>query len=53
MDRIVFESVGKIFRHRPALFNWLGREQRGETVALQDVSLSLIHIFTFIFWPVA
>ncbi|MFY9701299.1 MAG: ABC transporter ATP-binding protein [Terriglobales bacterium] len=40
MDRIVFESVGKIFRHRPALFNWLGREQRGETVALQDVSFS-------------
>jgi ABC-2 type transport system ATP-binding protein len=40
MDRIVFESVGKIFRHRPALFNWLGREQRGETIALQDVSFS-------------
>jgi ABC-2 type transport system ATP-binding protein len=40
MDRIVFESVRKIFRHRPALFNWLGRERRGETVALKDVSFS-------------
>src|SRR5580658_3153454 len=40
MDRIVFESVGKQFRHRPALFNWLGRERRGETIALQDVSFS-------------
>ncbi len=40
MDRIVFESVGKVFRHRPALFNWLGQEQGGETIALQDVSFS-------------
>jgi ABC-type multidrug transport system ATPase subunit len=40
MDRIVFESVGKVFRHRPALFNWLGQEQRGETIALQNVSFS-------------
>jgi ABC-2 type transport system ATP-binding protein len=40
MDRVVFESVRKIFRHRPALFNWLGRERGGETVALQDVSFS-------------
>jgi ABC-2 type transport system ATP-binding protein len=40
MDRIVFESVRKVFRHRPALFNWVGEEQRGETVALQDVSFS-------------
>ena len=40
MDRIVFESVRKVFRHRPALFNWLGREQRGETLALKDVSFS-------------
>jgi ABC-2 type transport system ATP-binding protein len=40
MDRIVFESVCKIFRHRPALFNWLGRERGGETVALKDVSFS-------------
>src|SRR5271163_4844158 len=40
MDRIVFESVGKNFRHRPALFNWLGRERRGETIALKNVSFS-------------
>jgi ABC-2 type transport system ATP-binding protein len=40
MDQIVFESVRKIFRHRPALFNWLGREQGGQTIALQDVSFS-------------
>ena len=40
MDRIVFESVGKIFRHRPALFNWFGQERGGETVALKDVSFS-------------
>jgi ABC-2 type transport system ATP-binding protein len=40
MDRIVFESVRKIFRHRPALFNWLGRERGGETIALRDVSFS-------------
>jgi len=40
MDQIVFESVRKIFRHRPALFNWLGRERSGETIALKDVSFS-------------
>jgi len=40
MDRIVLESVGKRFRHRPALFNWLGRERRGQTVALKNVSFS-------------
>jgi ABC-2 type transport system ATP-binding protein len=40
MDRVVFESVGKVFRHRPALFNWLGRERGGETVALKDLSFS-------------
>jgi ABC-2 type transport system ATP-binding protein len=40
MDRIVFESVRKIFCHRPALFNWLGRERSGESVALKQVSFS-------------
>jgi ABC-type multidrug transport system ATPase subunit len=40
MDRLVFESVHKIFRHRPALFNWLGRERSGETIALKEVSFS-------------
>jgi ABC-type multidrug transport system ATPase subunit len=40
MERVVFESVRKIFRHRPALFNWLGRERGGETVALKNISFS-------------
>jgi len=40
MDAVVFESVGKIFRHRPALFNLLGQERGGETIALKDVSFS-------------
>src|SRR6266446_5928064 len=40
MEQVVFESVRKIFRHRPALFNWLGRERGGETIALKDVSFS-------------
>ena len=40
MDRVVFESVRKVFRHRPALFNWLGRERSGETVALKGLSFS-------------
>jgi ABC-2 type transport system ATP-binding protein len=38
MDRVVFESVRKVFRHRPALFNLLGRERGGETVALKGLS---------------
>lgn len=41
MDSIVLESVSKMFRHRPALFNWMGRERSGETRALDDVSLSV------------
>ncbi|MGB9234939.1 MAG: ABC transporter ATP-binding protein [Terriglobales bacterium] len=40
MNQVVFESVRKVFRHRPALFNWVGRERTGETVALSDVSFS-------------
>lgn len=40
MEQVVFESVSKIFRHRPALFNWVGKERTGETVALKDVSFS-------------
>lgn len=40
MAQVVFESVRKVFRHRPALFNWLGRERAGETIALQNVSFS-------------
>ena len=30
----------KVFRHRPSLFNWIGRERGGETVALNAVSIS-------------
>jgi ABC-2 type transport system ATP-binding protein len=40
-QQVVFQSVRKIFRHRPALFNWLGRERGGETVALNNVSFSV------------
>jgi ABC-2 type transport system ATP-binding protein len=40
MDSIVLESVGKVFRHRPSLFNWMGKERGGETRALDEVSLS-------------
>jgi ABC-2 type transport system ATP-binding protein len=40
MDRVVFESVRKVFRHRPALFNWMGRERGGETMALENLSFS-------------
>ncbi len=39
MDSIVLESVSKVFRNRPALFNWMGRERSGETRALDEVSL--------------
>jgi len=41
MNQVVFESVVKIFRHRPALFNLLGSERGGETLALKDVSFSV------------
>jgi ABC-2 type transport system ATP-binding protein len=41
MDAVVLENVGKVFRHRPALFNLLGRERSGDTHALSDVSLQV------------
>jgi ABC-2 type transport system ATP-binding protein len=41
MDRIVFESVTKRFRHRPALLNLIGRERPGETIALKNASFSV------------
>lgn len=41
MASVVFESVAKTFRHRPALFNWLGRERSEPTQALMDVSLQI------------
>lgn len=39
MGGIVFESVSKVFRHRPALFNWIGKERGGATIALDNISL--------------
>ncbi len=41
MESIVLQSVTKVFRHRPALFNWLGKERRGETRALDDVTIAV------------
>ncbi len=41
MDSVVLQSVTKTFRHRPALFNWIGRETNGETRALENISLRL------------
>jgi len=41
MASVVFESVAKTFRHRPALFNWFGRERSEPTQALVDVSLEI------------
>ncbi len=41
MDAVVFNSVSKVFHHRPALFNWVGRERAGSTEALRGVSLRL------------
>jgi len=38
---IRLESVTKVFRHHPALFNWMGRERTGQTLALDNVSLSI------------
>ncbi len=37
---VEFESVSKVYRHHPALFNWVGRERSGETWALEEVSLT-------------
>ena len=39
MEVIALQSVTKVFRHRPALFNWVGRERPSETRALEGVSL--------------
>jgi ABC-2 type transport system ATP-binding protein len=41
MDSVVLESVSKVFRNRPALFNWMGKERCGETRALTDINLSV------------
>ncbi len=40
-EAVVFlEGISKTFRSRPALFNWIGKERRGETHALVDITLS-------------
>src|SRR5215468_2045888 len=39
MPAVRLESASKVFHHRPALFNWLGRERTGETRALDRISL--------------
>ncbi len=41
MPAVCLQSVSKIYRHRPALFNWLGSERGGETRALESVSLEV------------
>ena len=41
MNAVVFKAVYKRFRHRPALFNWLGRERGGSTEAVKGISLTL------------
>lgn len=38
---IRLESVSKVFRHHPALFNWMGKEREGQTLALDDLSLTV------------
>ncbi|HEX8816455.1 MAG TPA: ABC transporter ATP-binding protein [Terriglobales bacterium] len=39
MDSIRLDSVSKTYRQGPALVGWFGREQRGETRALDNISL--------------
>jgi ABC-2 type transport system ATP-binding protein len=39
MESVLLESVSKVFRHRPALFNFMGNERGGETRALDEVTL--------------
>ncbi len=42
MHQVIFQSVTKKFRHRPALFNWIGRERTGETLALRGISFTAV-----------
>jgi ABC-2 type transport system ATP-binding protein len=41
MSSVVFESVSKSFRNRPAMFNWIGRERRGLFFALRNLELTV------------
>jgi ABC-2 type transport system ATP-binding protein len=47
---IRLESVTKVFRHRPALFNWMGRERSGQTLALDNITLTIPsgHVFVLL-----
>ena len=40
-DSVVLESVSKVFRNRPALFNWMGKERCDSTPALTNINLSV------------
>jgi ABC-2 type transport system ATP-binding protein len=40
-DGVAFEGVSKVFRHRPALLNWMGRERGGDTLALRNISFHI------------
>src|SRR5882672_3000965 len=41
MSSVVFESVSKLFRNRPALFNWIGQERSGVLFALRNLDLAI------------
>jgi ABC-2 type transport system ATP-binding protein len=38
---VVLQGISKSFRHRPSLFNLLGKERRGSVRALADISLAV------------
>ena len=41
MSSVVFESVSKLFRSRPAFFNWIGQERSGAFFALRNLDLAI------------
>lgn len=41
MASIILDRVSKMFRHRPAMFNWFGHETAGATRALDDVNIAV------------
>jgi ABC-2 type transport system ATP-binding protein len=41
MSSVVFESASKLFRNRPVLFNWIGRERRDVFFALRDLEFTI------------
>jgi ABC-2 type transport system ATP-binding protein len=41
MHSIELESVSKVFYHSPALFNWMGKERSGKTLALDRLTLTI------------